>query len=184
MTINLKELFGDISELDKKVIQTLLEAIAENHSQDFDYIKFKKSVINLMDMDIAEETSIKSAYATASTMGLDKKHLINSAKKYMSVLVKEKEKFADTLKRQIKTKVDSKLQEKKDLQKGIESHQKKIEQLQKEIDIYQQRLEGIEDKAAQAKAKIEKTRDNFVAVYDHIHGTISDDIDKWSSHLS
>jgi|GEM_PF-6606301 len=57
MQIDLKELFGDIDHLDKKILLSLLTALKENHGKEFDYIKFKKSVLSLQEMDIDEITS-------------------------------------------------------------------------------------------------------------------------------
>lgn len=183
MQIDLKELFGDIDHLDKKILQSLLTALKENHGKDFDYIKFKKSVLSLQDMDIDEITSVKSAYATASTMGVNKDKLVKSGKQYLNVLIKEKEKFADTLKRQMAAKVDGKLEEAKVIKKTIADHQKKIDQMQKEIALFTKKLEGVDQKAADAKAKIQETRDKFVEAYDQVYGSVEEDIEKWANIL-
>lgn len=183
MQINLKDLFGELAQHDKKILQSLLEAIAENHTPEFGYIQFKKSVQNLQNMDIEELTSIKSAFSTASTMGITKQQLVSSAKKYLTVLLKEKEKFADTLQRQMKIKVEDKIQEGEDIKKTIASHQKKIEQLNKEMALYKQKLEGIDGKVDEEKVKIQKTRDKFVAAFDQLFNEISEDIDLWDRSL-
>lgn len=183
MQIDLKELFGDIDHLDKKILLSLLTALKENHGKEFDYIKFKKSVLSLQEMDIDEITSVKSAYATASTMGVNKENLVTSGKQYLTVLVKEKEKFADTLKRQMAAKVDGKLDEAKTIKKTIADHEKKIEQMKKEIALFSKKLEGVDQRAADAKAKIKDTRDKFVEAYDQIYGSVEEDIEKWGNIL-
>ena len=183
MQIDIRELFGDISQLDKKILQSLFEAIKDNHSKDFDYLKFKKSILNLQEMDIDESTSIKSAYSTATTMGLNKTGLIKSAKKYQSVLVKEKEVFAETLQRQMQSKVQSKIEEKEEVIKAIATHKRKIEQLTKEVQVFEKKLENVDHKVVAAKAKIATTRDKFVAAYDQIYGTVAADAEKWDNIL-
>ena len=183
MQIDLKELFGDIDHLDKKILLSLLAAIKENHGKEFDYIKFKKSILSLQEMNIDEITSVKSAYVTASTMGVNKEDLVKSGNQYLTVLVKEKEKFADTLKRQMAAKVDGKLDEAKTIKKTIADHEKRIEQMKKEIALFSKKLEGVDQKAADAKAKIKNTRDKFIEAYDQIYGSVEEDIEKWGNIL-
>ncbi|HHH52555.1 MAG TPA: hypothetical protein ENK91_02770, partial [Bacteroidetes bacterium] len=64
MKIDLKKLFGLESGYDEKSINALLNAINKNHLKDFDYLKFKASVQNLLDMNMDEKTGIKSTFAT------------------------------------------------------------------------------------------------------------------------
>lgn len=183
MAIDLKELFGDISHLNKKAVMSLLQAIKEKHTADFDYLKFRKSILNLQELDMDEQTSIKSAYATASTIGLSKSALSKSAKTYLRSLQSEKEKFAETLQRQVGQKVESHIAEAKKMEKAAADHEAKIAQLQKEIELMRQKQEQSKAKAVEAQKKIEKTRDQFVEAYDYIYATIEQDIEKYEDIL-
>ena len=72
MTINLKDLFAVTSEMNEKVLLKLLTAIKDGQQKDFDYLKFKQSYKSLCQMGMDESTAAKSAFLTASTMGLTK----------------------------------------------------------------------------------------------------------------
>lgn len=183
MAIDLKELFGDISQLNKKAVLTLLQAIKEKHTSDFDYLKFRKSIQNLQDMDMDEVTSIKSAYATAVTIGLSKKALSKSASTYLASLKKERSKFAETLQRQIEQKVDTHKAQITKMDEAMTSHEQKIAQLQKEMELMQQKKEQASIKAEEAQKKIELTRDQFVEAYDYIYNTIEADMEKYEEIL-
>lgn len=176
MKIDLKTLFGDTSDYDKKVISTLLEAIKENHLKDFDYIKFKQSVSNLSDMNLDEATSIKSAFATASTMGLTKESLLKTAHHYKVVLEKEREQFAVALKNQISKNVDAQRVEAQKLAERIEEYKRKIAQMEREMEAYQKKINGVDDSIAKAKEKIDGTRDKFKSAFDMLYNVIDEDI--------
>lgn len=177
MNIDLKELFKSNEEgINPKMQNTLLAALKENAQPNFDYLKFKQSVETMKTMGMDEETRLKSAYATAAVMGLTKESLIKSANQYKGVLDKEKEAFANALKKQISKNIDGRRVEAQRLAEEIESHKKKILKLQKEMEIYQAKIDGVEDEVEQSKNKIESTRDSFKLTFDELYESIQDDI--------
>lgn len=178
MQIDLKNLFGDLSELDSKMTNALLKAIKENFVDQFDYLRFKQSVQNMMDMGIDEATSIKSAFATASTMGLTKDKLIKTGGHYKRVLDKERREFAVALQNQMKAKIDDKRIEAQKLQKRIAEYKAKIEKMEDEMRLYQDKIDNVEGHVAKAEAKINETRDRFNAVYETLSSRIDDDLAK------
>lgn len=183
MTIDLKKMFGDLTDLDTKSANALLKALKGAFTDDFGYLRFKQSVNSMQEMGLDQSTAIKSAFATASTMGLTKDGLVKSAKKYKLVLKQEREKFAEALKGQLSKKVDGERKEAEALQKKIVQMQRKIEQMQKEIALYQKKIDNVEGKVDAAKSKIVKTKDNFVAAYDKIAAVIEEDIAELESIL-
>jgi hypothetical protein len=88
MTIDIKSLFGDLSNLNPKMVKAIMKAIAENHQSEMDYLKFKHSVLNLQKMDMDEPKSIQSAFATLQTVGVTKDDIMKSIHHY-SVMVKK-----------------------------------------------------------------------------------------------
>lgn len=184
MKIDLKQLFNsENAELNSKMYATLLKAIRENAQADFDYLKFKQSVESMKNLDMDTETSIKSAYATASVMGLTKKNLLKSAEKYKIVLDKEKEEFAKALKNQIANNIDGKRVEAQRLVKEIELNKQKIQKLQEQIGLYQEKIDSVEDIVQEAKNKIESTRDRFKTTFDDLYRQIDDDIINFDKYL-
>ena len=68
----LVEIFGSHGDIDSKSVDFLAKALDKNNIPGFDYLEFKQSLTALKKMGMDAETSIKSAYATASTVGLTK----------------------------------------------------------------------------------------------------------------
>lgn len=178
MTIDLKKLFSSDHEIDNKTFNALLRALKEKHQEGFDYLRFKQSVKSMMEMGMDEDTSYKSAYTTASTMGLTKSKLTNSVRFYKTILEKERESFADAMKNQLKQKVESKKLEAEKLSKKIEDYKKKIAKMQEEMLLYQQKIDSVDSEMSSARSKIEKTRDKFEATYHSIREILDEDSSK------
>lgn len=176
MTIDLKKLFPQGDDIESKMSNALLKAIKENYTTQFDYLTFKQSVAKMRELGLDEETSYKSAFATASTMGYKKSTILTSISQYKTVLNKEKERFADSLKHQIAVKVDGKNLQVEKIKKQIASHKSKIESLQKEILIYEDKLNNMDSIVEENRTKIMETRDNFKAAYDNLYTQIEEDL--------
>ncbi len=183
MQIDLSELFGASKDLDVDIIRTLLKALKSEHSNEFDFISFKQSVQNLKEMNMDEETSFKSAYATASTMGMTKDKLLNSARKYQNALESERSSFANALKNQMEIKVNGKKEEAEQLKKRIESYKQKIEDMKREMAVYQEKIDTVDETMASAKQKISETKDRFEKAYSSINNNITADLSLIEKYL-
>lgn len=175
MTIDLKTLFSSENETDGKTFNALLRALKEKHQTGFDYLRFKQSVKSMETMDMDEETSFKSAYMTASTLGLTKTKLLNSTKFYLNILQKERESFADAMRNQLSQKVDAKKTEAEKLSIKIEDYKRKIAKMQQEMELYQNKIDSVDEEMEMARVKIEETRDKFEATYNSITEIIDGD---------
>jgi chromosome segregation ATPase len=176
MTVDLKKLFASEDITNSKMQTALISALSKNSGEDFDYLKFKVSVKKMLDMGMDKETALKSAFATASVMGVTKSNLIISAKKYKASLDKEREQFAIALKNKIAKNVDGKKVEAERLKKEIISHKEKIAKLLKEIDLFENKIGQVDNVVAEAQEKIESTRNDFKSTFDAIYSQIEEDI--------
>lgn len=176
MAIDLNKIFKTNPDLDKKFVDALIRAVKSNAIKDFDYLKFMHSVNSMVAMDMDKDTSFKSAFATAQTMGLTKDKLLKTANHYKNVLNKEREHFADALKKQRTEKISGKLEEVELLKNKIVEYEAKMKQMQKEIDAYQKKISGADAAIQKEKQKIETIKNNFVTSYDHFENIIEDDI--------
>lgn len=183
MKIDLSELFGTSTEVDTDMMRTILRALKNEHKNDFDFISFKQSVQNLKKLDMDEETCFKSAFATASTMGLTKEKLINSAQRYQYALENERSSFANALKNQMEVKVNGKKEEAENLKKRIEEYKDKIKEMEREMQLYQQKIDSVDENMAQARKKIEDTKNKFEKVYNSVNNSIVTDIKQIESYL-
>lgn len=184
MTVDLQDLFKEVKDLDQKSVYALLKAVKNNFdSTTFDYLKYKQSVQALVKMDMDEATAHKSAFATASTMGLTKKSLLSSANKYVQVLERERENFATALLGQQDQKVAGRKAEVQELEAKIKSHKQKILELEREISLFQGRIDSVDGDVELASAKIEGTKKKFLSVYDVLNKSINTDITTITKYL-
>ncbi len=183
MKIDLKKLFGLDDSFDEKSINALLNAINKNHLKKFDYLKFKASIENLVEMNMDEETSIKSTFTTAKTIGITKDYLLDTIKHYKNVLQKEKENFSVALKNKLDSSIVNKKKEGEDLKKEIANLENKIKEYQKAIEQGKERLANIESDISKVKTKIESAKNNFVSVLNHLETIINEDESKIKSVL-
>ena len=183
MQKNLKALFGEHHGLDEKSVDFLTSALAKNNLPGFDYLEFKQSLGALADLNMDEETAIKSAYATAATLGLTKEKLLKTAEHYKKVLNDEKLQFEAALKKQIQQKVASKQKEVEKLKAHVQEYQKKIQQLQEKIRSSQGIIDAADETIQAAKDKIETTRDGFETALQSINNQITKDIENIQNFL-
>lgn len=175
MTIELATLFDLKEGLNEKMVNFMLQAIRNKQESGLDYLRFKQSVKNLMAMNMDEITAVKSAYATASTMGLDKQNLLTSIHSYQAIVNNERDKFIETLKKQIETQVEEPKNSIGKTREHIVSHQSKIAQLEQEIKIMEEKIAGLQAEIASSEEKIEKTRQEFLDVYETFSNSLKED---------
>lgn len=183
MEKDLKAIFGTDHGLDQKSVEFLTSALQKSNLPGFDYIEFKQSLSALAAMNMDEATAIKSAFATASTVGLTKIKLLETAEHYKKVLKDEKSQFDVALQNQMKQRVESKQNEILTLKDQIKQHQDKIAQLQAQISKFQATIDGADTKIEEARNKINSTRVNFENTHQSILNQIEHDIANIQKHL-
>ena len=183
MKKSLKELFGDHHGLDPKSIDFLTRALEKNNLPGFDYIEFKQSLSALTQMNMDLGTAIKSAFVTGATVGLTKEKLVETARHYAQILVKEKTQFERAVEKQVQQKVGSKLKEVAKLKKQIIEHKKKIEQLEAQVISFQNTVDTADEQINGATEKIKETQSNFEHTHRSILNQIEADIQNFETYL-
>lgn len=183
MIIDLKKIFNISKEEESKYSQALLKAIKGNAQEDFDYLKFKQSTLAMADLNIDEETGVKSAFATAMTIGATKANLLRSGQHYMNVLNKEKIQFAEAMGKQLDERVAQKKAEAENFIAKKQEYLNKIAKMQQEIELFEEKLQSVDNEISTAKEKIENTRKNFMETYDKFVETIDKDIALMNKYL-
>jgi septal ring factor EnvC (AmiA/AmiB activator) len=161
---------------DQKSIDFLEDAMIKSSQPGFDYLKFKQSIDQLSSLQLDKITSLKSAFATASTMGVTKDSLLQSGRHYLTVLGEEKKQFDQALTNQVQQRVDSKRNELLNLQQQIEESKRQIARLEKQILEFQDRIAKSDDEVAEAKASIEQTKMKFENTYQLFVSAIEQDM--------
>ncbi len=178
MSTRITEMFEGVDKLDKKSVSFLLKAIESNNLPGFDYLEFKQALNGLRKMNMDDDTAMRSAFTTGTTVGLTKSKLIASAEHYRKVLMQEKGQFDNALKNQMAQKVHGKKEEKIKLSTRISEYQAKIKQLENEILKYQEKLEKADSEIEVAKGKIEETKHKFESTFADFINQIDRDIEK------
>lgn len=112
--------------LDTKIVEKLLQAIEKNNLDGFDYLEYKKSLKALEKMPMDEATKYRSAFATASTMGVTLDKLLQTTNFYIGVLDKENEQFIGAFKNQFDSKVSGREREIAQFESIIKENQSKL----------------------------------------------------------
>lgn len=175
MQRDLSAIFGSL-DMDPKSAQYIIKALETNNKQGFDYLEYKQSVDALatMGLQMGEDLRYQSAFATATTMGLTKAKLIETANFYKSVVSNEKAQFDKALQREATSKLQAKQNEIENLKQVIAQKEAQIAKLQQDIVQHKEQLKQSEDTIASANDKIDAAQKNF----DRTHTAILEEIDR------
>jgi chromosome segregation ATPase len=168
---------------DPKSVDFLENAMTKKTQNGFDYLKFKQSIEQLNSLNLDSLVALKSAFATASTMGVTKDSLLQSARHYLTVLGDEKKQFDQALTNQVQQRIDSKKEELVRLQQLIEEHKRQISKLEKQIVEYEERIAKSDDEMADAKASIDTTKMKFENTYQQFVSAIEQDMNAIQQNL-
>ena len=180
--ISTKSLF-QAEGLDDRSLDYLAQAIERNNLQGFDYYEFKRAVTQLAQMQIDEATAYKSAFTTASTLGITKDKLLETAAYYRNLLDKEKEEFGVALDNQTKTKVAGKETEIARLRDQIERNKADIARLQDEMGGYLLQIETAEAQLKSESEKLSKAKTAFEQTHAAVLLQIDMDVENLHKHL-
>ena len=169
--------------VDVKIVEKLLQAIEKNNLEGFDYLEYKKSLQALAKMPMDEATKYRSAFATASTMGVTLDKLLETIRFYLGVLEKENDEFVSTFKNHFATKISGKEQEMAQFENIIKEKSERIKQLTEEISKHQQQISDLKIKLDEDKGKINKTQNDFKISYEHLKSQFEEDVIKMQKYL-
>ena len=167
----------------EKFVNILLEAVEKNNLEGFDYLEYKQSLQSLSKMEMDEATQYKSAFAMASTMGVNKTTLVKSVKHYLSVLKNEESKFNEALANQINQKVAQRKEGFKSLQDAITKKENQIKKLTQEIEKHKKDLEKLKAEVDTAQGKVESTKASFYGSYQVVASQMEEDLKKINEYL-
>ncbi|MEP6647700.1 MAG: hypothetical protein ABJC12_11485 [Saprospiraceae bacterium] len=174
--MKISQLLGIGSTSDQKSVDFLENALVKQTQPGFDYLKFKQSIDQLAGLNLDSSISLKSAFATASTMGVTKDSLLQSARHYLTILGDEKKQFDQALNNQVQQRIDSRKDELVKLQQLIEENKRQIAKLEKQILEYQEKILHSDEEVTEAKASIEQTKLKFETTYQQFVSAIEKDM--------
>jgi chromosome segregation ATPase len=183
MQKDLKSLFGTHHGLDERSLDALIKALSKENLPGFDYIEFKQAIGRLQDMGMDESTIYRSAFATASTMGLTKEKLLKTAAHYQKVLAHEQSQFEQSLKRQMAQRVEAKRQEVEKMKHQVQEYRKKIADLEQKIKQGEQTITNADGEIQEVEERLLSTKESFEHALRSIVNAIEEDIKSINTYL-
>lgn len=168
---------------DSKFSEKLLMAIEQKNQSGFDYIEFKKAIKGLDKMQMDEATKFKSAFATASTIGVTLPKLVNSVKFYINVIDNENNNFLSSFDKNYKFKIAGREKEIEECAHAIEEKENQIKLLSEEIAKKKKELDELRFKLDDSKSNMEKTQHGFKNAYYNLRSQFEADIQKMEKYL-
>lgn len=179
----MKDIFGTHHGLDERSMESLVGALERENLPGFDYLEFKQSLERLQALNMEQEVAYKSAFATASTMGLTKEKLIKTAGHYKQVLDKEKKIFDNALGKQVKAKVDGKRKEVEMLRKKLGQYEAKIKELESLKASAEKTIAEADETIQAAQDSINDVHNRFEATLSALQNQIDSDIEDINRYL-
>lgn len=166
-----------------RIAESLFEALEKNNLEGFDYFEFKNSLKALSQMPLDEATRFRSAFATASTMGLTVDKLLQTADHYLKILGKEHVTFSDVVSQQKESNITGREQEIERLNKMVQDKSEQIKLLTEEIQKHQADVQKTREEITLAKTRIEQAEANFKSTYTAVVTQMTDDVTKIKQYL-
>lgn len=161
----------------------LFDALNKNNQTGFDYIEFRKALMNLANIIPDEQNRFLSAFAGAQAAGATSTGLISSASKYLTILESEQQNFQNAVTAQWDKQVESKKNEITQLTQSIESKKVELAKIQKEIEENNASVTSLNKEIDTAKTKIETTKANFDFTYKNLTNQIKSDVDRIKTYI-
>ncbi|MGH1336375.1 MAG: hypothetical protein ACRBFS_09630 [Aureispira sp.] len=177
------EILDEHGAVDNKIVEELLQKVGESNLDGFDYFEYKQSLKALDKMPMDEATKYRSAFATASTMGVTLQQLLESVDFYLQVLDQQDDNFQKDVDKRKRKQVDQKETETTKLKQQIDNYEDQIKRLKEKIIKNQTRIEELQREVKIDKVKIDKERNNFVASFSFLRSQFTDDVAKMKKYL-
>ena len=169
--------------IDTAIAETIATAIETQNIQGFDYLEFKESIKALSKLPMDEATMYRSAFATATTMGLTKDKLTQSLSFYLSIIDKQKTDFDEALVIQRRDNLERKELEISGIDKAIMEKSEQIRLLTDEIQKMQEQQDKARAELNTIAEKIEHTRMNFDATILSFKDQFTADLQKINDYI-
>lgn len=164
MIEDLKTIFLREGITDDKSLTYICNALVRNNQQGYDYLELKLALDKMSRMDITGDMAVRSAFAAASAMGIDKKKLMDSIAVYKEILIKERTDFDKALQDAMNRKVETR---KKDI---VEIQNKRLA-LEAELLRIQAAITASEEQITNARSAIEAASSELATAEKVYHDT-------------
>lgn len=169
--------------VDNDIIEQLLLEVEKVDLEGFDYFEYKKALKALDKMPMNEVTKYRSAFVTASTMGVTLEDLLKSAAFYITVLDAENEKVTADFEKKITERVGKKEKEVTQLKNKIQEKKALIKKLTEEIEQHENKITDLKYKVKDSKKELAEKQNNFKVTFDYLKSQFTIDIARMKEYL-
>jgi hypothetical protein len=169
--------------VDNDIIEQLLLEVEKTDLEGFDYFEYKKALKALEKMPMNEVTKYRSAFATASTMGVTLEDLLKSAAFYVAVLDAENEKVTVDFEKKITESIGKKETEVTQLKNKIQEKKALIKKLTEEIAQHENKITDLKYKVKDSKKELTENQNNFKVSFDYLKSQFTIDIARMKEYL-
>ena len=174
---------GQPGSVKTKFVEILFSVMEKANLDGFDYLEYKQSLKSLEKMPMDEATRFQSAFAMAQTMGATPEHLLKTAQHYIDTLQQEEQKFEAALAKRQKEQIGSKETKIQKLEETVKAKAAQIKQLTQEMEAHQKEAGQLQKEIATASAKVESTKNDFIASYNALITQIGGDVENIKKYL-
>lgn len=168
MEDKLKSAFHHAELTDDKSLAYICKALVRHNQPGFDYLEARLALVELGRLGMDPAMALQSALVSASALGVDKRQILDSVSLYRSILLKEREEFDKALANALHRKVESRLQESRQLEGRLRHIEEEIRRLEEEKVAIDQRLKEIQDSIASASGELERSEQAFRKTFEHV----------------
>ena len=116
-------------------------------------------------------------------MGATPQKLIESADHYLNVLKGEESKFDQALSNQQSSQISNRQEKIVQLEKTIQQKAAQIKKLTEEMESHRVQMDKLQKEIKQATAKVESTKNDFIASYNALVSQILKDVENMKNYL-
>ncbi|MEM1217983.1 MAG: hypothetical protein AAGH79_03695 [Bacteroidota bacterium] len=174
---------GEPGSVKTKFVEILFSAMEKANLDGFDYLEYKQSLKSLEKMPMDEATRFQSAFAMAQTMGATPEHLLKTAQHYIDTLRQEEQKFEAALAKRQQEQIGSKESKIQKLEETVKAKAAQIKQLTQEMEAHQKEASQLQKQITTASAKVESTKNDFIASYNALIKQIGGDVENIKKYL-
>ncbi len=174
---------GKPGKVSAKFTDILFSALEKNNLPGVDYLEYKQSLQSLEKMAMEEKVRYQSAFAMAQAMGATPAKLIETASHYLDVLKGEEAKFEQALANQEASKIEGRKSKINQLESAIGQKAEQIKRLTAEVEKHRSEMDKLQQEIGKATAKMETTKNNFIASYNTLVAQILKDVENMRKYL-
>lgn len=160
---------------DEKSLHFICKALTRHNLPGYDYLEMKAALERMRGMQIEGETAIRSAFASALTLGATKSGLLESLDRYRQILLREREDFDKALADAMQRKIQARREDMQGWERRVLDLEAEIHRLQQELAATRESIQAGRAAIEAASGELERSERAFRQTFDQVIRTIQAD---------